>query len=119
MKVMPYTDPRTKAVYPASAWVPLVIAIDHQVQEARVVFLGYATAAAANEHAKPIASKEYTLKGSNYMAMAGRATTGAPLLWDLSEAAYDLAEAVLDTERDGEPGLVSFFHGAADVEYLG
>lgn len=116
---MSYTDPLTQATYEASAWVPLVIAIDHQAQEARVIFLGFANAQAANEHARPIGSKEYTLKGSNYLAMAGRGTTGAPLLWDLSEAAYDLAEAVLDTERDGEEGLVSFFHAAEDVEYLG
>lgn len=105
MKVLPYTDPHTSAHFPASAWLPMVVGIDHHAMTAQITFLGFASVVAANHGRVPIGSRNYTLSGPQYLAMALGQVAQTSLLDAISEACYQIAEA--------DP----FFEGAVDVEY--
>lgn len=105
MKVLPYTDPQTSAHFEASAWLPMVVGIDHHALTAQITFLGFASVVAANQGRVPIGSRNYTLTGSEYLGMALGQVAPSSLLDAISEACYQIAE--------DDP----FFADAVDVEY--
>lgn len=134
-KVMSYTDPGTKAVYPESTWIPLGVYTDFGVPAGRVVFLGYATRAVAaaklkfslglpgGEDASPIGAKDYAVPAPTLRAYALGAPTGPTRIDDDSGVAYDVATNTKDTDPvtrrpSTAENAVSFFDGATDVNLL-
>jgi hypothetical protein len=110
MKLKSYTD-ASGVTHSQAVWLPVTIHIEHERMTAYVTFKGYASAAAFASGKQPLAgaTKEYILRGHDYLARA------AQLLGPISTVAYEWAMAYLDTPNPEGGDAVSFFHGCDDV----
>ena len=117
---MAYTA-KTTSQYATSYWIVNDLRNVQDKKFARVVFYGYASAAAYAAGADPVGEKIYIITGSLYTSLlsrylAAQAGTGPSADLDLYQLAVSVAPTILDEKgpngQDGKPTMVSFFAGA-------